>query len=208
MRPKWFPDWSHRIAIVVASGPSASGVPLEAGRGRAKFIAVNDSWKICPWADILYAGDYKWWEMNEGCPEFRNIKVSIDRRACETQEWGITRLRGYRADNRISFDLGIVGGSNSGLNALNLAAQLSPARILMVGFDMTIQAGVHWHGPHSDELKNPTEGLTEKWRRAVDGAAEPLAKRGIEVINCSPISTLRRYRKMNFIEALCLARFC
>jgi len=202
MRPKWFPDWAGQTVVVVASGPSAGTVNLELGRGRARFIAVNDSWKLCPWADILFAGDYKWWERNEGCPEFEGLRVSIDRRACELTDWDICRLRGFRSDQRISFDAGVVGGSNSGLNALNLAVQLEPARILLVGFDMRLDAGIHWHGLHPVEMKNPTENLVGKWRKAMDSAVALIAAKGIQVFNCSEISNLKRYPKMEFPEAL------
>lgn len=202
MRPKWFPDWTGQSIVLVASGPSAASVNLNEAKGRARIIAINESWKLCPWADILFAGDYKWWEANEGCLTFPGMKVSIDRRACETQQWGINRLRGNRADNRIIIDLGVVGGCHSGFSALNLAVQLFPSRILLVGYDMTVEAGVHWHGPHRDGLKNPDASRVEKWRRGVDGAAGFIRERGIEVINCSPLSALRRYPKMAFSEAL------
>lgn len=193
---------------MVASGPSASGTPLSIAKGRAKVIVVNDCWKLCPWADVLFAGDYKWWEINEGCPEFQGIKVSIDRRACETQEWGIYRVRGYRSDNRISFDPGVLGGGNSGFNTLNLAVQFQATRILLVGFDMRLDYGVHWHGLHPEELKNPIVGTVERWRRAMDDAAEILKRKGITVINCSQFSALKCYPKMDFSEALCRALSC
>lgn len=201
MRPKWYPDWRDEIIVIVASGPSASQTPLHLGRGRAKFIAVNSSWRLCPWADILFAGDYKWWEAQEGCPEFAGLKATIDRRASE--QWGIHRLQGFRADSRIEFDdFGHIGGSNSGFNAVNLAAQLQPSRILLVGFDMTLDYGSHWHGTHPEGMKNPVPDTVGKWRRALDNAADVIAKRGIEVINCSPISMLKRYPKISFSESI------
>lgn len=202
MRPKWYPEWRGEDIVIVASGPTAATVPLEIAKGRARFIAVNNSWKLCPWADILFAGDYKWWEIHGGCPEFPGLKVTIDRRAAETQDWNICRLRSYRSDGRISSDLGFVGGSYSGFNAVNLAVQLAPSRILLVGYDMTLMYGVHWHGLHPVEMKNPWPGKVEQWCRALDGAAGAIAKLKIQVINCSSISALKRYPKMSFREAL------
>lgn len=207
MRPKWFPNWTGQAVIIVASGPSAAQVNLNAARGRAKVVAINESWRLCPWADILFAGDYKWWETNGGCPEFSGLKVSIDRRACETQGWGINRLRGNRADNRISLDPGVVGGCHSGFSALNFAVQLLPSRILLVGYDMAVEAGVHWHGPHPEGLKNPDGNRLEKWRRSVDGVAGFIGSRDIEVVNCSPISALKKYRKATLSDALHEARW-
>lgn len=207
MRPKWYPDWRGETIVIVASGPSATHCHLEIARGRARFIAINSSWKLCPWADILFAADFKWWEQSEGCPEFAGLKVSIDRRASE--QYGVLRLQGRRSDNRVEFDdFGHIGGSHSGLNALNLAAQLSPLRILLVGYDLTLEFGTHWHGPHPLGLKNPDANRIGHWRRSIDAAAGEFVKRRIEVINCSPVSALRRYPKMGFEEALCRAPVC
>lgn len=202
MRPSWYPDWRGQIAIIVASGPSAVTVPLSIARGKARFIAVNDSWELVPWSDVLYGADYKWWEQCEGCPHFRGLKVSIDRRASENPDWGVHRVQGHRSDNRMLDDLGHIGGNNSGLNSLNLAAQFGSDAILLVGFDMCLEFGLHWHPNHPVGMKNPLPGRVDHWRRATDSAAAVLAARGIRVINCSPISALKRFLKMEFAEAL------
>lgn len=176
--------------------------PIELAKGRTKFVAVNSSWRLCPWAEALYAGDYAWWAAAGGCPEFPGLKVSIDRRACD--EWGLRRLECSRADDRLEVSrLGTVGwGGNSGFGALNFVAQLRPRKILLVGYDMTLAAGSHWHGPHGDGLTNPKAGNVERWRRCIDAAAKQIAEMGVAVINCSPVSALRRYPKMSLAEAL------
>lgn len=212
MRPKWFPDWSERIAIIVASGPSASTVDLTQARDRASFIAVNNSWRLAPWSDVLFAADYVWWQLNNGCPEFAGIKVTIDRRASENRDWGIKRVLGNRADTRMEFDdLGHINGRNSGMNAINLAIQFGAKKIMLAGFDMCVDHGLHWDGAHPEGLKNPTPDMVSSWRRILDGAAESISRRGIRIINCSPISALKRYPKMHFaeaLEAMCRAPAC
>jgi hypothetical protein len=67
---------------------------------------------------------------------------------------------------------------------------------------MTIRHGFHWHGKHPRGMNNPTNGNTERWRRAIDAPAAKVAALGIQVINCSPVSTLRNYPKMTLAEAL------
>ncbi len=186
----------------MASGPSAATVQLHLARGTARFIAVNESWRLAPWSEILYGADYKFWELNDGCPQFQGLRVSIDRRASENPEWAVHRVQGHRSDNRMLQDLGHIGGNNSGLNAINLAAQFAPTAILLVGFDLCLEYGLHWHPNHPDGMKNPLPGIVEAWRRAVDNAATTLSAWGIRVINCSPISTLKRYEKIGFERAL------
>lgn len=201
--PDWFPDWAGQTIVIVGSGPSASDVPLDLGRGLARFIAINESWRLCRWAEMLLAGDAAWWQHNRGCPEFAGIKVTVDQKPLR-EEWGVKRLVCGKVSDRMEFErLGRVGwGGNSGFCALNLAAQLKPARILLVGLDMRLDHGAHWHGPHKKGLGNPRLSLIERWRRAIDGAASELAAVGIHVVNCSPTSALRAYPKMGFAQAL------
>jgi hypothetical protein len=211
MRPSWYPDWRGETVVIVASGPSALTVSLDRARGKARFIAVNESWRLAPWSEILYGADYKFWEMNNGCPEFQGLRVSIDRRASEQPEWLVHRVQGHRSDNRMLDDPGHIGGNNSGLNALNLAAQFGPRAILLVGFDVRLEYGLHWHPNHPAPMKNPLPGKVESWRRAVDNAAPTFAAQGITVLNCSPISTLKRYERMEFeraLEATCRVPTC
>lgn len=93
-------------------------------------------------------------------------------------------------------------GANSGFQALNLAAQFRPRRIVLVGYDMRIDLGVHWHGRHRGSLNNPGQSTVITWRIALDGVAGDLAALGIEVLNASPVSALTAYPIVDFREAL------
>lgn len=98
---------------------------------------------------------------------------------------------------------GTVGwAGNSGFHCLNLAVQMQVGRIVLVGYDMTTQYGLHWHGPHANGLNNPTERNIDRWRRCIDAVAEQIESLGIEVFNTSPISALQNYRKATFEEAI------
>jgi hypothetical protein len=203
VRPGWYPDWAGETIVVVASGPSATAVPLELGRNRARFIAVKTSLALCPRADVLYACDFLWWDQRRGAPNFPGLKISVNRRACD-MGWGVQYLRCGIGTSAMEFDdLGRVGwGGNSGFNAVNFAAQLAPARIILVGFDMTLSNGTRWHADHPGQSVNPNANIVERWRRALDNAAPALAAHGIRVFNCSLGSALTNYEKMDFRGAL------
>lgn len=93
-------------------------------------------------------------------------------------------------------------GGNSGFQAVNLAAHFGVRRIVLVGFDMQLRTGIHWHGRHGRGLNNPTRHNVERWRRVLDQAAPALAALGVEVVNVSPVSALTAYPKMSLEEAL------
>ncbi len=203
-KPKWFPDWSSDVCTIVASGPSAASVDLVQAVGQTKFVVVNSSWKLAPWADYLFAADYKWWQGYEQKLEvFQGWKVTTDRRAADTKEWSLLRLVAKLADDRIQTTGSVVGwGGNSGFQALNMVVLFGCKRIILVGYDATIKHGLHWHEAYSSAADNPTPNKTLRWQRSIDGAAAPLAQIGVSVVNCSGVSRLRRYPKMSYEDAL------
>ena len=99
-------------------------------------------------------------------------------------------------------EAGVVGwGSNSGFHSLNLAIQFGAKRIGLVGVDCRIDLGVHFFGKHQ-RLNNPSAHSCEMWRKVFDGVADQIAELGVEVLNLSPISALRNYRKATLEEFL------
>lgn len=202
--PQWWQDWSGETCVIVASGPTARDVPIEKARGLAHFIAINESWRLAPWAEILLGCDASFWDAKNGVPEYSGIKLCLER-GPTTKNWGINFLPSKRPDDRIVLneEIGKVGwGGNSGFNAFNLAIQFGCRKVILVGYDMRIDYGVHWHGKHAEGMGNPTRGNAERWRRAMDAAAKPVRDHGVMAINCSPISALQNYPKMTFEEAL------
>ena len=202
-RPPWFPDWSGKPAVLVASGPSASAVELDRARGLAHVLAINESWRLAPWADAVYGADFRFWLAKAGLPDFAGLKITGEERAA--RDWpdihAIKLRRGF--DRIVTDELGVVGwGGNSGFHAVNLAVQFGARRLVLVGYDMHVEAGLHWHGPHPKGFNNPNPKSIERWRRMLDAVALDLAGLGVGVINCSPSSALKAYARMPLDEAL------
>jgi hypothetical protein len=196
----WFPDWRGSRALVVASGPSAGEALAGIERRPCPTIAVNNSWRLCPWADVLYAGDAEWWATGLG-DEFPGLKIS--RSAVPgVERVYLQKTGGGLYVNRLLFEPGLLGaGGASGFQALNLAVQFGAADIALVGFDARVDLGAHWHGPHVG-LRNPSALTAKSWARHLDAAAPDLTARGIRVVNCSPISALTAYPKLDLREWL------
>ncbi len=209
MRPDWFPDWAGQTCVIVASGPSAGTASVEQAQGRARVIAVNNSWRLAPWADVLYGCDFNWWKTQGGVPDFAGLKISQDdgwNQRCR-QTYPDVRLvhcdRVYDRKQDLIARPGMTGwGGNSGFQALSLAVQFGANKIILVGYDMRVDLGVHWHGKHPKGLNNPQAQTADQWRGALDGAAKTLRDAGVTVINASPISALKNYPKMTLQEAL------
>jgi hypothetical protein len=214
-RPSWFPDWTGQRAVIVASGPSADHVRLTDARGRARFIVVNNSWKLAPWADALYGSDAAWWATGQAdhyegesgdYGEFAGLKIS---RSDAPGTYHVSLKPGTHGQtwlDRLVFDEpGVIGaGGSSGFQALNLAIQFGSRDIALVGFDARVDQGTHWHGDHPSPLLNPSALTAQIWAKHLDAAAPTLLAREIRVVNLSPVSKLTAFPKMDLATWLTL----
>lgn len=188
----------------MASGESAQREEVEKLRGRCRVIVVNTSYQLAPWADVLYAADRRWWEVNAaGVREFAGLKVGADREMALRLKIACISILGEGGNqpHRITVEKpGVIGhGGNSAFQALNLAVQFGSRRILLLGVDF---CGEHWHGKHEAPLRNPREAVMMKWRERLDEQAPVLCDLGVTLINCSRKSRLTAYPKMTVDDAL------
>jgi len=151
-------------------------------------VAVNESWRLAPWADVLFAMDGVWWVDNHGVPQFPGRRVTSSPHAMKT----------------FGLDCFICIGATSGLRSIYLAEKLEANPILLVGFEMHPRNGVHWHPQHSTRngLRNPGDNEMKLWREDIERVACNFAARGTRIINCTPGSALTCFPHAPFEQAL------
>lgn len=200
----WYPKWTGAAVAIIASGTSAKKAPISLLKGRLPVVAIKENVELCPWADMVYGCDAPWWKNQIGLPKYKGIKVSYA--ATLTQSYPDIRMIDVRKDqDRFLFDKpGVIGsGGNSGFQALNIVLQCGANRVLLIGFDMHDRSGLHWYGRNNGlGRNNPSEDNFRRWRTAFIAASPELVKRGIEVINASPISDLKCFRRQSVEETL------
>lgn len=129
------------------------------------------------------------------------MKVTADRQAAA--RYGLRLVRVAEADRMCMAQAGVIGsGGNSGFQALNLALQFGARRIVLVGFDLNLVGGVHWHGRHAPRLNNPTAANLARWAERLDSQAAAIAALGVEILNASPTSALQAFPKVRLEDAL------
>lgn len=115
----------------------------------------------------------------------------------------LCKVRLFRVDRLLLDPPGQIGsGGNSGFQALNLALQFGARRIILVGYDLRVDKGVHWHGPHPRGFNNPAASNCARWRKILDDQAPLLEAIGVDVINASAVSSLTAFRKLPLRQAL------
>ncbi|HOW94937.1 MAG TPA: hypothetical protein PLF91_10655, partial [Mycolicibacterium fallax] len=206
------PDWKGETAVILASGPSMTREQAEAVRGKCRAIAVNNQGidtdcdgvrvpALAPWADVLYAADAKWWRhYHDRSLKFAGRKVTIR----DTLPWPEVYSLKQSSEHAI-FDprpTHLVSGGNSGYQALHLAVHLGATRIVLLGFDMKNGrlGRRHWFGNHPGKLDS--RGNFTGWLRAFDKLAGVLKQMNIEVVNCTPDTALRAFRRAPLSEVI------
>ena len=140
--------WEGRTVAILASGESMSREVANAVVGRVPTIAINDTYKLAPEADMLYACDAKWWNTNPDALAFGGMKVTLD---ASLSARGVKLLHDSGTSGFDPNPANLRTGHNSGFQALHLAVHAGASRILLLGFDMR---GKHWFGDHPAHLQD------------------------------------------------------
>lgn len=181
-------------ALLIASGPSLSLADVDACKGRAFTIAINDNYRIAPWADVLYACDGLWWDHHfKKLAPFKGELWTQDKPAAD--RYGLHWIQGKHGEG-LSADPNVIHwGANSGYQAINLAYNWGAKRIVLLGFDCRRDKGrTHWFGDHPKPLTSDSPyGL---WLTNFRKLAADLKAKGVEVFNCSPNSAIDAFQKV------------
>jgi len=166
-------------------------------RNGFRVVAVNDAYRLMPWADILYACDADWWKVHDGAPGLTHgerwtthegrTPDEVNYKGDLPAEWGIRLVKGREADTFSTDPTVIHYGGNSGFQAINLAILKGATRIVLVGFDMRrVDGQAHFFGDHPNGLCNTAN--YEKFAKRIAAAAPSCP---VPVVNATPGSGLK-----------------
>ncbi len=204
--------WEDEVGIVAGSGPSLTAEVVEqVAQARdligARVIAVNDAYRLLPFADALYACDWEWWRTHDFVPGFRGAKFTCtshdptlidDKSQLGAGRYGITLVE---ARNGKGFGVDCIhygSQGSSGFQATNLALLFGCLRVVLVGFDMRhVDGRSHYFGDHPPGLRTcPDRGYRDlansfppdsRIRNATPGSAikaYPFVDLGTALANC------------------------
>jgi hypothetical protein len=182
--------WAGRTAAVFATGPSLTEQDcLACSEAGFITVGVNSAWKIAPWVDALYCGDFRYWKANIEDIEasgFNGKRYTRSQRA-ETN-YGAKVIRS-RLGNEY----------NSGQMAIEMCIRFGADRVVLLGFDASISEGTHFHGDHT-KTPNPTAQRVRRWFGQFEKVNKiyPFAN----VINCSRKTALDCFHRQSLSSVL------
>lgn len=178
---------------------AAPGPSLVAPPHWKPIIAVQDAYKLVPYADVMYGCDPSWWRDYQGDFEGELWSTHHEEETNNKEEaqkrFGVHCVKGVNA-HTFSFDPAVIHyGDNSGFQAVNLAILFGCKRIFLIGFNLR---GENMFRAGGDTAKY------ERFARRFEEAEKALRGDGrdVEIINCTPDSSLTCFKKMDLIDAL------
>lgn len=190
------PLWRAETAFLLGGGPSLTQPVIDSLRGR-RVVAINMSYLNAPWADILFFADHRWWEreMKERRQEILTFPGRIVT-TCEVLKDPprpvsfLRRVVPHDVSTGLALSDDTVAMERTSLQgAMNLCYHLGTKRIVLLGADNrdAPNGRIHHHDEYPWVRHKPSWDI--KGRQMGYGAAR-LKEKGVEVINCSPVSTL------------------
>lgn len=169
-------------------------------------IGINNAYQIGTWMDMVFFGDYSWYLIHRNkLAKWPKIKATCSPRF-DTRRDNSENIKYVQKDHGhrlgISSDRRKVSwNGNSGAAAISLAVHMGAKRIILLGFDMHMMHGAtHWHGGHLEKKKRKPP-----FNRHLKGfpfIAQDAKQMGIEILNASPDSAIKVFRKINVKDLL------
>lgn len=184
------PIWKGQAAFCIAGGASLTREQVAHSKGH-KVIAINNAYKLAPWADILYACDKQWWQWHNGCPDFKGYKLQHH---SDNVYPGIDTIMSDGLNGFSDRLDRIRTGGNSGYQAIHIAMHLGAKRIILLGYDMHAKGDKsHWFGEHP--IGRQRDSRYAEWIPRFRALQKAAFERDISIYNCTPGSALECFRK-------------
>lgn len=217
--------WENGTCVIIGGGPSIIeqfGIPeqlvqqVRSGCSPAVYspyleqlhtqhvIAVNIAFRIGRWMDIIFFGDADYGiKYIDEMREQPGLLVSCVPKGTDPHNM-LTDVKYLMRNNKKIYGITeepnqVSWNKNSGSCAINLAVHTGVKRIILLGFDMSLDENrnQHWHKEYSLP-KDRVDKFMAKHCEGFPTMAQDLKHLGVEVLNCSPKSKIEEFPKVNF----------
>ena len=169
-------------------------------RAGCPTVVTNTTFRLAPWADVLFGFDARWWSTKdprtgltyaqESQRDFRGRRMSRSALAINFDVEALHASSWFR------------GSGNSGSCAISLAVSAGARRVVLLGFDCTFaESGQrHWHGDHPAGLGNCLS--IARWPLQFSRIKRQADAARAEVINCSRRTALDMFTRRSLESVL------
>lgn len=194
-----------KTLIVLASGPSVREYNIRLLHRRGTLLGVNGA-ALYACVDIALTMDrlvaeycYPIWRI-QGVPDIwlRSCIAKNFRPAPDVNMFTNANTKGPT----FSYERGCLNGDNSGMCAMNLALQLRPERVFLLGFDYArLEHGddPYWHPAYPwKPMGATTDGRLKEWAPEFAAVATAAKERGIAFYNVNHRSRITAFPVVSY----------
>lgn len=148
-------------------------------------IAINRSFRIAPWADILFAMDAYFWQEH----------IAEVERTFKGERWGFVRTSAAYKVIATKGELYPTGWGHSGSYAMSLGVVGKPMKIIGLGYDCQFgpNGEKHWHEDYPEKMGNASS--IRRWPYHYELISKYAASHGVKVVNCSRATALTCFER-------------
>lgn len=193
--------WPGCTMVLLGDGPSLTRADVACVRGRARVLAMNYSFRLAPWADVLWSYHTRTLVGDSGVdPTTFAGRIFTLERTAPAPPWPVIAMTG--ATGLEAAPTGVRHGNNSGYSAINAAFHLGARRIVLLGYDCCAaeDGRFNWARP-ADDPGRPAYQFA-LWRQRFETLVAPLRAAGVEVLNASRRTALECWPRVSLAEAL------
>ena len=184
--------------IIIGGGPGFKGINIATLKDK-HIIGVNAAYKLGSWIDILFFGDYRFYEWNRielekwpnriitCCTRLKNHPKIEYLEPIDSQKIDTDNLTSISWPTKN-------GGANSGGAAICLAAKLGAKNIFLLGFDgQPVNGQHHWHNYYKMPNRN---WIYSRFNRFFKVIAQDALECNINIYNVNPSSAIPYFKKI------------
>lgn len=193
-------DWTGLTAVVVGNGPSLLGTPAdEYILPNTRHLVANGGYLQFPEADVLMCSDRHWLKAHPDLSGYHGPLILVTRPEAVMRDDSRMRYARREYIEKVRGDIFadpslLVEGHNSTSTNISVAVLRGVSRIILVGIDLRPGAnGRRRTYDHSKDDASAARARYDKQVRHLTKQSMWVKRRGIEVINCSPMSRLACY---------------
>lgn len=191
--------WRGQTVFVLGGGPSLKEMDLDPIK-QGRVLGVNDAYILGDWVSVCFFGDWHWLlKHREQLAQWPGLKVTNNPQCAKVS--GLLQMNRLEEGFGRRDDLG--WGCNSGYAAVCLAALLGAETIVLLGFDMKLDAGgqSNWH-PNNLNKNDERTYKGFMYHMELLGKIMKRDRPKVRVVNATPGTALEAFPKMTLEEVL------
>jgi hypothetical protein len=187
-------EWIGERCFILCNGESIRGQRHLIAQLKGRIIAIKEAIRLRPDADVLFVAAERSVDIVPALlPLFKGTYVIARNKVPTTYPEYVKRICRTKDHSKLCDLPDHVCGYDTGTSAINIAAHFGSPEIILLGMDMN---GDRWC---NGEFEHPMPHIPHDHHRrhasVLPAIAEDARRRGIRIVNVSPITSLTCFEK-------------